>query len=197
MQKLSRKANYMARLIVVYIIADFMLTPLGGLETRPISKITTLGYTTLALLFVGLALNVACLVLTLRHYRRSPIFGIIGSILYFPAMIADQTGLFSSLSPPIGIIYVELIEAVVAIGIIVLGTLVLREKPEGASSNYEKSQKRPYYPPSIDSMFFLVVGILLLSLHHSSSTVSHQGPDGRDRTSYRRSSCVGLVPEPW
>ncbi len=125
----------MARLLVVYIIADFLLTPLGGLETRPVSNVTTVGYTTLGLLFVGLALNVACLVLTLRHYKRSPIFGIIGSILYFPAVIADQTGQFSSLSPPAGISYVEIIEALVAIGIIILGALILQEKPEAAPSN--------------------------------------------------------------
>ncbi len=135
MVKLSRNANYLARFLVVYIIADILLTPLGGLETRPVSNVTTIGYTTLGLLFVGLALNVTCLVLTLRHYKRSPIFGIIGSILYYPAAIADQTGQFSSLPAPAGITYVEIIEALVAIGIIILGILVLQEKPEAAPSN--------------------------------------------------------------
>ncbi len=130
MAKLSRKANYTARLLIVYVIADFILTPLGGLETRPISNVTTVGFTTLGLLFVGLALNVICLVLTLRHYRRSPMFGMIGSVLYFPAAIADQTGQFSTLTPPAGITYVEVLEAIVAIAIIILGALVLRERPE-------------------------------------------------------------------
>src|SRR5437879_9880319 len=68
-------------------------------ETRPVSNVTTLGFATLGLLFVGLALNIVCLILLLRNYKRSPIFGIVGSVLYFPAAIADQTGLFSSLSP--------------------------------------------------------------------------------------------------
>ncbi len=45
--KLSRKADYMAPLLIVYVIADFVLTPLGGLETRPVSKVTTVGLTTL------------------------------------------------------------------------------------------------------------------------------------------------------
>ena len=120
----------MTGLLIVYVIADFVLTPLGGLETRPISKVTTVGLTTLGFLFVGLALNVICLVLTLRHYRRSSLFGMIGSVLYFPAAIADQTGQFSTLTPPAGITYVEAIEAIVAIAIIILGALVLREKPE-------------------------------------------------------------------
>lgn len=135
MPKLSRKANYLVVLLVVYVIADILLTPLGGLETRPVSKVTTIGFTTVTLLFIGLALNIACLVLTLRHYKRSPIFGVIGSILYFPAAIADQTGQFSSLAPPTGITYVEIIEGLIAIGIIVLGTLIFQEKPEVASTS--------------------------------------------------------------
>jgi len=130
--KFSRKASYLVWLIVLYVIADLLLTPLGGLETRPLSQITTLGMATLGLVFAGLALNIACLALTLRRYRRSPVLGIIGSILFFPAMIADQTGQFSSLSPPTGIIYVEIVEAIVAISIIVLGALLFREKTEGA-----------------------------------------------------------------
>jgi len=128
--KLSRKANYMALLLVVYVIADFLLAPLGGLETRPVSDVTTTGIATLGLLFTGLALNIICLVLVLRRYRRAPIFGMIGSVLYFPAAIADQTGQFSSLTPPIGITYVEIIEAIVAVAIIGMGALILREKPE-------------------------------------------------------------------
>jgi hypothetical protein len=78
----------MVGLIVIYIIADFLLTPLGGIETRPIPDVTTTGLATLGFLFVGLGLNVICLILLLRHYRRTTIFGMIGSVLYFPAAIA-------------------------------------------------------------------------------------------------------------
>ena len=117
-------------LLAIYIIADFLLTPLGGLETRPVADVTSTGIATLGLLFIGLGLNVICLVLLLRRYGRAPIFGMIGSLLYFPAAIADQTGQFSSLSPPTGITYVEVIEAIVAIAIIIIGALVLQEKPE-------------------------------------------------------------------
>ncbi len=120
----------MVGLIVIYIIADFLLTPLGGIETRPIPDVTTTGLVTLGLLFIGLGLNVICLVLILHHYRRAPIFGVIGSLLYFPAAIADQTGQFSTLTPPSGITYVEVIEAIVAIAIIGLGAIILREKME-------------------------------------------------------------------
>ncbi len=127
---LSGKARYMVGLIIVYIIADFLLTPLGGIETRPIPDVTTTGLATLGLLFIGLGLNVICLVLLIRRYGRAPIFGVIGSLLYFPAAIADQTGQFSTLTPPTGITYVEVIEAIVAIAIIGLGAIVLWEKPE-------------------------------------------------------------------
>ena len=120
----------MVGLLIIYVIADFLLTPLGGLETRPIPDVTTTGLATLGLLFTGLALNVICLVLILRHYRRAPILGVIGSLLYFPAAVADQTGQFSTLTPPSGITYVEVIEAIVAIAIIGLGAIILREKPE-------------------------------------------------------------------
>ncbi len=120
----------MVGLIIVYIIADFLLTPLGGIETRPIPDVTNTGLATLGLLFIGLGLNVICLFLLLRHYGRASIFGVIGSLLYFPAAIADQTGQFSTLTPPTGITYVEVIEAIVAIAIIGLGAIVLREKPE-------------------------------------------------------------------
>src|SRR6266849_815183 len=120
----------MVGLIIVYIIADFLLTPLGGMETRPIPDVTTTGLATLGLLFIGLGLNLICLVLLLRRYGRAPIFGVMGSLLYFPAAIADQTGQFSSLTPPTGITYVEVTEAVVAIAIIGLGGIILREKPE-------------------------------------------------------------------
>jgi hypothetical protein len=128
--KLPRKARSIVGLIVVYIVADFFLTPFGGIETRDVTKVSSTGVATLGLLFTGLALNVICLALILRRYKRAPIFGIVGSLLYFPAPIAEATGQFSSLSPPTGIAYLEVIEAVFAIAIIILCGLVLREKPE-------------------------------------------------------------------
>ncbi len=71
MAKLSKESNYLARLLVMYIIADFLLTPLGGLETGPISDVNTVGVATLAFLFLGLGLNIICPVLTFRPQKRS------------------------------------------------------------------------------------------------------------------------------
>lgn len=128
MAKLTRDADLMARFLIFYIIADFLLTPLGGLETRPVSQVTTIGFATLGLLFTGLALNIISLILMLRHNNRAPIFGVIGSILFFPAAIVDQKGKFSALSPPAGITYVEAIEALVAISIILFGARLLQRR---------------------------------------------------------------------
>ena len=127
--KLSRKAYYMVGLIIIYIISDFFLTPLGGLETRNVSNVSSIGTATLGLLFTGLGLNVICLLLLLLHYRRAPIFGVIGSLLYFPAPLAELTGQFSRQTPPAAIGYLEVIESILAIAIIVVGALILREKP--------------------------------------------------------------------
>jgi hypothetical protein len=88
--------------------------------------VTGVGFATLGLLFVGLALGILAVVLLFRRSRRSPIVAIVAAVLYFPAFLAEQTGLFSSLRPPIGIARVEVVQAVVAIIAIGLGLWVLR-----------------------------------------------------------------------
>jgi hypothetical protein len=135
---LSRDAKLLRILLVVYIIADIFLTPIGGLETRPASNVTTLGFATVGLLFVGLALNSVSLGFLFRTPRRSPVLAIVGSLLYFPAAIVDSTGLFSSLQRPLGIAYLEAIEGVVALAVIVLAVRLHKEKPEGSTSSGTK-----------------------------------------------------------
>ena len=135
MVKLSRDAKLLRNFLFVYIIADIFLTPLGGLETRPISQVTTTGYATLGLLFVGLVLNIISLVMIFRTPRRSPVLAAIGSTLYFPAAIADAGGLFSSSTRPLGIAYVEVIEGVVAFAVIILAVRLSREKPESQTGS--------------------------------------------------------------
>jgi hypothetical protein len=95
------------------------------------------------LLFTGLGLNVICIVLLLRHYRRAPVFGVIGSLLYFPAPIAELAGQFTSQTPPTAIAYLEVIESIIAISVIVMGALLLREKPEAPAINLRKTAFAP------------------------------------------------------
>jgi hypothetical protein len=133
--KLSRDAKLLRNLLVVYIIADIFLTPIGGLETRAPSNITTLGFATLGLLFLGLALNVSSLALLFRNPRRSRVLALIGSALYFPAALADYTGLFANLPRPLGIAYLEVVEGVVALGLIILAVRLRKQNSESQTSS--------------------------------------------------------------
>src|SRR6266849_3444337 len=99
---LSVNAKILAVALVAYIVSDLFLTPLGGLETRSIGNFTGIGYATLVVLFIGLALNVASLAFLSSKPVRSSKFALIGLIFYFPAFLADQTGLFSSQAVPTG-----------------------------------------------------------------------------------------------
>ena len=111
--KPSGRSRILLVLLVIYILSDILLTPLGGLETRPPAQVTTFGLATLGLLFTGLALGVVSLVLLFYRPRRSPIFAIVAGILYLPAFITEQAGYFSSLRPPIAIEKLEIVQALV------------------------------------------------------------------------------------
>ena len=126
--KSSGRSRILLSLLVIYILSDILLTPLGGLETRPPAQVTTLGLATLGLLFAGLALGVVSLVLLFYKPRRSPIFAIVAGILYLPAFITEQAGYFSSLRPPIAIETLEIVQAIVSIVTILVALSVYRQK---------------------------------------------------------------------
>ncbi len=121
---ISTKAKILAILLVVSVICYILLTPLGGLETRSFSNITTTGLATLGLLFLGLALNLASLVTIFRKPRIAPTLAIIGSIFFFPAIIADQIGNFSTLAHPIAISYLEIFTGILLIVVIGLAWMM-------------------------------------------------------------------------
>ncbi len=130
--KATRETLILAPLLVLYIMGDLLLTPLGGLETRPVAEVTTTGVLTLVVLFVGLALSVSALALVFWRPRRSPILAAAASVLYFPAFLADQGGLFSRLRPPTAIVTLEIFQAVVAIAVIVAGLWLIVTMGPGA-----------------------------------------------------------------
>jgi hypothetical protein len=107
-------------------VCDVLLTPIAGIETRPVARVTALGFVVLALLFVGLALAILALVLLIRRSPRSPIFAIVAAVLYLPAFLAEQTGHFSGVAPPLGIERIEFVQAIVAVIAVGLGLWVLR-----------------------------------------------------------------------
>ena len=124
--RLSNPAKVLAVTLAAYVVCDVLLTPPAGLETRPVSHVTGLGFVVLGLLFVGLALAIVSLVLLFRRSRRAPTIAIVGAVLYFPAVLAEQTGNFSSVHAPAAIETVELIQAAVALVLIGVGTWTLR-----------------------------------------------------------------------
>jgi hypothetical protein len=105
--------------LVAYIVCDVLLTPPAGLETRPVSHVTGLGFVVLGLLFVGLILAIISLVMLFRRSQRTAMTAIVAAVLYFPAVLAEQTGHFSSVQAPAAIEAVELIQT--AVSLILLG----------------------------------------------------------------------------
>lgn len=122
----STGAKVLAAVLVIYVVLDILLTPVGHLETRPVADVTGIGFASLGLLFVGLVLAILSLVLLFRRSRRAPVVAIVAGVLFFPAAIADQVGLFSSLRPPAAIAVLELVQALVAIVVIFMGFVLLR-----------------------------------------------------------------------
>src|ERR1700681_3628720 len=113
--KLSTAAKMLAASLAVYVVFDILLTPLARLETRPVAKVTTLGFATLGLLFVGLVLAIIAAVLVFRRSQRAPIVAIVAAALFLPAFLAEQTGHFSAVGAPAAIETVEIVQVVVAI----------------------------------------------------------------------------------
>jgi hypothetical protein len=129
--RLSNPAKVLAVTLAAYVVCDVLLTPPAGLETRPVSHVTGLGFVVLGLLFVGLALAIVSLVLVFRRSRRAPTIAIVAAVLYFPAVLAEQTGNFSSVHAPAAIETVELIQAAVALALMGVGTWTLRAETTG------------------------------------------------------------------
>jgi hypothetical protein len=124
--KLSNASRILAVILAAYIVCDILLTPLAGIETRPVAKVTGLGFAVLGLLFAGLALAIVAIVLLFRRSRRAPIVAIVAAVLYLPAFLAEQAGLFSALRPPIGIERVEVVQTVIVVIALGLAFWVLR-----------------------------------------------------------------------
>jgi hypothetical protein len=124
--RVSRAATTLAGTLATYIVCDVLLTPIAGIETRPVAKVTGVGFAVLGLLFAGLALAIVALVLLFRRSPRSPILAIVASVLYLPAFATEQAGHFSAVTAPLGIQRVEFVQAIVAVIAVGLSLWVLR-----------------------------------------------------------------------
>lgn len=128
--KLSNAAKILAVTLVAYVVLDFFLTPLGGIETRPVAQVKVIGVVGLVLLFTGLVLAIVSLVLLYRRSARASMVAIIAAVLYFPAFLTEVAGIFSSVRPPSGITLIEWAQAVVGILTIAIAIWMLRTSPE-------------------------------------------------------------------
>jgi hypothetical protein len=124
--RVSRAATTLAGTLATYIVCDVLLTPIAGIETRPVAKVTGVGFAVLGLLFAGLALAIVALVLLFRRSLRSPILAIVAAALYLPAFATEQAGHFSAVTTPLGIQRIEFVQAIVAVIAVGLSLWVLR-----------------------------------------------------------------------
>lgn len=124
--KFSNAQRRLAAALIVYVVADILLTPPAGLETRNPALVTPVGIAALALLFLGLALSVVALVLLFRRSSRAPIAAIVAGVLFLPAPLTEVTGHFSSLRPPVAIAAIEVVQTAVAVIVAVIGASLLR-----------------------------------------------------------------------
>lgn len=132
-KKLSGTLWSLVAVLVAYLIVDFLLTPLSGLETRPASDITAVGAASLGIFFVGAILTIVALVLLFRGRRAAPTVAIIAALLYLPGFLADRTGNLSKLQSPTAIFWLEWVQALIVAAVIVLSLRARTETTAGAS----------------------------------------------------------------
>lgn len=120
MTGLSGNRKALTAALAAYLVAVFFLTPLGGLEVRPVADVTVVGAISLGLIFVGAILAILALVLLLVGRGPAPTIAVIAAVLFLPGLLADQSGNFSRLHPPPAIFWLEWVQALVVAAVIVL-----------------------------------------------------------------------------
>ena len=132
--ELSRHGRNLAIGLVAALCLGFLL---GGIETRPYSTATTLGLIVLIASSIGVVLNLASIALLFRKARAriASILAIVGSLLFFPTLLADQAGLYSSLPLTSGISAVELLMIPVLVAVLFLASRVYRESVKKLAIN--------------------------------------------------------------
>src|SRR5208283_4324396 len=99
--KFSRSVIILAIIMIVNVVVIILLTPIG-FETRPQSALKPLGYIAITTIFVGLALDVASIVLLFKRVRvrSASSLAIISSVLFLLVVFVDRTGSFFSVPIP-------------------------------------------------------------------------------------------------
>jgi hypothetical protein len=125
---LGGASKVLAVLLLAYVVADILLTPLAHIETRDPARVTHLGVAALVLLFAGLLLAVVSVVFLVRGSRRSSATAVVAAILYFPAPITEWSGRFSALKPPTAIATIEVAQTLIAVLVIAVAVAAARPR---------------------------------------------------------------------
>ena len=124
--RLSRPGMALVALAVVMFVTVFLLTPLSGFETRNLSLIHPIGVFSLVLVFATAALDAVALAFLPGRPRVSAVLAGLGIFLVIPGFILDQTGQFSSQSPPAAITALEYVLIVVQAALFLVSVWLYR-----------------------------------------------------------------------
>jgi hypothetical protein len=133
--KLSRNAIIFVIVMIVNVVIIILLTPIG-FETRPISALKTLGYIAITTIFIGLALDLASIVLLLfkrGRVRLASGLAIISAVLFFLIISVDRTGAFFSAPIPPAITTLEyLLTAILIVTLFIAAWVYRGSKPDSS-----------------------------------------------------------------
>ena len=133
--KLSRNAIIFVIVMIVNVVIIILLTPIG-FETRPISALKTLGYIAITTIFIGLALDLASIVLLLfkrGRVRLASGLAIISAVLFFLIISVDRTGSFFSAPIPPAITTLEyLLTAILIVTLFIAAWVYRGSKPDSS-----------------------------------------------------------------
>jgi hypothetical protein len=132
--KLSRNTIILAIVMIVNVVIIILLTPIG-FETRPISALKMLGYIAIAIIFVGLALDLAAIGLLFKRVRvrLASSLAIVSSVLFFLIISVDRTGAFFSVPIPLAINTLEYLLTAVLIVTLITASLVYKGSKPASS----------------------------------------------------------------
>ena len=133
--KLSRNAIIFVIVMIVNVVIIILLTPIG-FETRPISALKTLGYIAITTIFIGLALDLASIVILLfkrGRVRLASGLAIISAVLFFLIISVDRTGAFFSAPIPPAITTLEyLLTAILIVTLFIAAWVYRGSKPDSS-----------------------------------------------------------------
>jgi hypothetical protein len=126
-KKNSKNAKTLVVLLLVFVFLDFLISPVV-FETRGSALLgnpSSLRW--LVVLFLGLFLNIAAIVLLFVKPRVGALVSAVGSILYLVVTVGDELGFVTPLKAPAAVSAVEVIIAVVLIAVFAFASMVYRE----------------------------------------------------------------------